>query len=403
MIWFSRDDSELPGDSCPSVEGRMRAQFIALSMVALMANACASSPAKPDGGQSSAGASDGEADSARADRAPQAAAGMTGADAAYQRDTAIDGALSSEAGVSDGGGGGSGGADSSPDLGGDGATGSPDGGGDSGGAHTSTSNFRQISAAANHTCGIDSHGAIRCWGEPLAPPPPGNFTHLSTGNGFTCGIEGPGPLPQLEGSISCTGNSTLEQTKPKGPFGRLTVGNAHACAQRGDGSVVCWGANQYGQAASPLGVYMQVSAGGDRTCVLGLDDVAVCWGAGIPMPKKAGHTFFRISTGSLRTCGAWDNVSAISCWDPATGADVDTEPGKLTEPGAFDVDTSLSHICALQGGVVCWGTDALGQSVAPPGRFLEVVSGTAHACARRQDDERVVCWGDNTYGQASPP
>ena len=276
---------------------------------------------------------------------------------------------------------------------------SPDGGG-SGGPYTSTIGFRQISAAANHTCGIDWHGEIRCWGEPLDPPPPGGFEQLSTGSGFTCG------LTAGVGMISCTANSTLEQTKPPGTFYHLTAGNAHACARRVDGSVVCWGDNQYGQAASPSGVYQQVSAGGDRTCVLGLDDVVVCWGAGIAMPKKAGHTFTRISTGSLRSCGARDDISAISCWDPTTGVDVDTEPGKLTETGMFlDVDTGLSHVCAGNFSVVCWGTDALGQSVAPQGSLMGVTSGTAHACALGNSfpDQRVVCWGDNTYGQANPP
>jgi len=185
---------------------------------------------------------------------------------------------------------------------------------------------------------------------------------------------------------------------PAGSFVQLTAGNAHACAQRVEGSVACWGDDTYHQADSPLSNYAQVSAGGDRTCVLGFDHAVVCAGFDIPGPVTVHDKFTRISTGPLQGCGLRSDLAAISCWD-RTGTTV------LTKPGAFiQVDTSLTHVCALTTGnaVTCWGMDQVGQAAPPGGLFSQVTSGSAHACALGVD-HFVVCWGDDSQGQASPP
>jgi alpha-tubulin suppressor-like RCC1 family protein len=184
---------------------------------------------------------------------------------------------------------------------------------------------------------------------------------------------------------------------PAGSFMQLTAGNAHACAQRTDGSVACWGDDHRGQADFPSSDYAQVSAGGDRTCVLGFDHAVVC--VGLDIAKSAVVDKFKlISTGPLQGCGLRNDIDAIACWD-RTGTNVFTKPGVFIQ-----VDTALSHVCALTSvnAITCWGTDGIGQATPPAGLFSQVTSGLAHACVLGVDHV-VVCWGDDAKGQASPP
>ena len=59
----------------------------------------------------------------------------------------------------------------------------------------------------------------------------------------------------------------------------ISVGGSHSCGLRTDGSVVCWGRNDLGQANAPQGVSLsQVSAGLRHSCGLRTDGRVVCWG-----------------------------------------------------------------------------------------------------------------------------
>jgi alpha-tubulin suppressor-like RCC1 family protein len=45
-----------------------------------------------------------------------------------------------------------------------------------------------------------------------------------------------------------------------------------------DGSIACWGFNNYGQATPPAGTFSSVSAGYSHTCALKIDGTVTCWG-----------------------------------------------------------------------------------------------------------------------------
>jgi alpha-tubulin suppressor-like RCC1 family protein len=45
-----------------------------------------------------------------------------------------------------------------------------------------------------------------------------------------------------------------------------------------DGSVVCWGYNNRGQATPPAGIFAFVSAGAFHTCGAKTDGTIACWG-----------------------------------------------------------------------------------------------------------------------------
>src|SRR5581483_12476461 len=62
------------------------------------------------------------------------------------------------------------------------------------------------------------------------------------------------------------------------------------------------------------------------------------------------------------------------------------------------------HACGVRSAdsVVCWGTDAYGDTNAPPGSFKSVSAGWRHTCGIKADDS-VVCWGDDSDFQTDAP
>ena len=63
-----------------------------------------------------------------------------------------------------------------------------------------------------------------------------------------------------------------------GPYVQLTAGNDHNCGLKADGSVDCWGRNDYGQATDQPGPFVALAAGGHFTCALRADGGVDCWG-----------------------------------------------------------------------------------------------------------------------------
>ena len=66
---------------------------------------------------------------------------------------------------------------------------------------------------------------------------------------------------------------------PKRGYIDVSYGSDHACALHEDGSISCWGSNEYGKASPPVGEFKSVSSGEHGTCALRSDDGKIfCWG-----------------------------------------------------------------------------------------------------------------------------
>ena len=176
----------------------------------------------------------------------------------------------------------------------------------------------------------------------------------------------------------------------------VSAGRWHSCGLRDDGTVTCWGHNDFGQTADPLGTFAAVSAGGEHSCGLRTDGTVTCWGDN--RNRQTGvllGTFTAVSAGGTHSC-ALRADGTVACW----GAEY-RDFGQADAPsGVFTaVSAGGAHSCGLRsdGTVACWGRNSYQQTRAPSGAFTAVSAGGKHSCGLRVDGT-VACWGSNLAG-----
>jgi alpha-tubulin suppressor-like RCC1 family protein/uncharacterized Fe-S cluster-containing radical SAM superfamily protein len=227
----------------------------------------------------------------------------------------------------------------------------------------------------------------------------------------------------------------------------IAAGQYNTCVVRGDGEVLCWGANESGQIgdgtsggarSTPTVVDLatpieHIAVGRTHVCATVDDGEVVCWGANgagqlgdgttdarsrpVPVMSLVGAT--AVACGDSFSCAV---RSDVVCWGinvngqlgtGSTSASPTLIPGPIVVGSSEFVEIALGgrHACArtTSGSVGCWGYNGstqLGSSgaesatpVAVPGtaRVTQIVSGQATSCALL-DSGAVRCWGDNLFG-----
>ena len=187
----------------------------------------------------------------------------------------------------------------------------------------------------------------------------------------------------------------------------LATGVAHSCAILANGSLACWGDNQYGQLGN-----------GNNT------DMNLPTFVNLP----AGRTATDISAGSYHSCAILDNAS-VMCWGSGSYGKLgnnntaNTNSPVYVEPmpngaTAISLASQPSNSCALldNGKVACWGGNIDGSLGAGSGGYynqlypaltdnmpanlpaVSITSGEDHYCALLNNGD-VACWGGGTYKQ----
>jgi alpha-tubulin suppressor-like RCC1 family protein len=131
-------------------------------------------------------------------------------------------------------------------------------------------NVVEITSGHHHACALLSNGEVKCWGE----------------NKY-------GQLGNEINNNSSTPVLTPVSVKDLKDIIQISAGKNHTCALLKDGTVKCWGENEYGQLGdgtkinklTPVSVkdlkdVIQISAGSNHTCALLKDGTVKCWGAG---------------------------------------------------------------------------------------------------------------------------
>jgi len=355
-----------------------------------------------------------------------------------------------------------------------------------GGGGTGASGAATIAAGGEHTCAVLVNSTVKCWGvngagelgygdtlERDAPPgesvdiggaavqvATGTYDHtcvlLSTGDVECWGDNSRGQLGY--GNAEAVGQLDIPTHQPValGQHAKQVIaGTDDSCALLSDGSVKCWGNNNYGQLgygdttqrdAPPiesitLGTSAtQISGAYDHTCALLSDHSVKCWGFndggelgyGDTVQRDApavesialGGPALQISAGYQHTCALLVE-GIVKCW--GNNNDGELGYGDLVQREApavegvplgglaTQVSAGYEDTCALlaDGSVNCWGDNNYGQlgygdinfRSAPPSESIalgqsatEITAGENYTCALLADST-VKCWGSNEYGE----
>jgi alpha-tubulin suppressor-like RCC1 family protein len=280
----------------------------------------------------------------------------------------------------------------------------------------------QAEAGFYHSCGIDVHGALYCWGNntrgELGVDIPGFHTSVPTrvgtatgwtdvsaagasgSQGFTCGIR--------SGSLFCWGwnqdgqlgvgdtapRSTPTQVGTTTDWTRVSAGHFHGCAIRAAGALFCWGTNFDGQVGDGTNVqrltpvqvgtatdWTAVASGGAHTCGLRTGGRLFCWGLGgtvgdgtledrnMPVPVGPATGWTAVGLGGAHTCAI--RVGTLSCWGEnlagqlgnGTFSEGDPTPMQVgTAADWTDVAGGAGSSCGIRANnlLFCWGVGPSG-------------------------------------------
>jgi alpha-tubulin suppressor-like RCC1 family protein len=301
-----------------------------------------------------------------------------------------------------------------------------------------------VALASNYSCTITDTGYLLCWGgvptesgvvrqEETPPWEPSQM------------LLGTNPLGQVtSAAITITGGCCMQQDLPLLCWGpdvttatdadggttrldggisvedgvlSVAVGRAHACAIANTTSslkdVLCWGANDRGQAGRPAsdpvltpaplglgskGTIISVAAGGDDSCALFHDGTIVCWGAGangqlgpsspntdsaapvqVPIASQAKAT--AIAVGAQHSCALLEDTS-VWCWGDDSVSQLGAGQATSYSPTPLRVQKQAGHNLS---------------------EVTKLAAGGQTTCVTLRNDRGVWCWGANDQGQAGQP
>ena len=286
-----------------------------------------------------------------------------------------------------------------------------------------------ITADSIHTCALHQNGTISCWGD---------NGDGRLGNGTTGGSSVP---VQVFGITDATA---------------IAAGSEHSCALHQNGTISCWGANWYGelgngQSGNNAGSLIPVQVTGitDATaitidsrysCALHQNGTISCWGeneygelgngttrnSSVPVQVTGITDATAITAGSGHSCALHQN-GTISCWGYNRRGQLGN--GQIGEYSRSSVPVQVlgitdataitaggSHSCALHrnGTISCWGSNGSGQlgdgrggvnvnssvpvQVTGITDAISFTAGSGHSCALHEDGT-ISCWGSNRYGR----
>jgi alpha-tubulin suppressor-like RCC1 family protein len=342
----------------------------------------------------------------------------------------------------------------------------------------------ELSAGEAHTCVRGSGNAIRCWGNAhggrtavgntessdlAAWSQPQPISGLSTPLRVLALFDQTSCAVTVEGAAMCwgenyygqigdgaqfSGGSGIDHSAPRDVDGLstgvrdITAGQEHACAVKSDGSVWCWGYNNYFQLGDgttitrirPVQVTgisnaVAVDSGEQHSCALTASGAVFCWGRNQYGQLGDGSLINRdhpvaavgldqgvvgLSIGALHSCAVLQGGGA-RCWgrnddgELGDGTTVDRYlPTALNDSGTAYAAISAggSHTCGRTAGgqAKCWGYNGSGQigngttsnrtsPTAVDGLgsgVTDIAAGSNHSCALRGSAE-MKCWGYNGY------
>ena len=223
-----------------------------------------------------------------------------------------------------------------------------------------------LAIGSQHSCALLDNGTVKCWGR--------NFSgQIGLGDTEHRGDE-PGEMGDNLPAVDLgTGRAALALAASGGH------GAKHTCALLDDGTVKCWGYNNWGQ----LGIGDQANRG-DQPGEMGNLLPAVDLGSD--------RTAVALTAGSGHTCALLDN-GTVKCWGRNSFGELGLGDTEFRGWGPGEMGDALP--------TVELGTGRTANGLAA-GNYLNILSQLffehGHTCAIL-DDASIKCWGDNKWGQ----
>ena len=226
-------------------------------------------------------------------------------------------------------------------------------------------------------------------------------------------------------------------------FTEISVGTVSSCGLLLNGSVMCWGDNEFGGLGDGTNdnsyfpvyvsgehIFSSVSTGSRFSCGLLLNDSVMCWGYNIygqlgdgttinstrPVYVAGGYAIASISSGVFTACGLLFNGSAL-CWGYNQNEALGSGPASYSDTPVFvagdhvfsSVSPGLDFSCGVlvNGSGMCWGINDYGQlgygSALSFSPLPVYVAGGYHFVSISSSDDEyscglllngsVACWG----------
>ncbi len=260
---------------------------------------------------------------------------------------------------------------------------------------------QRVVAGEFHVCVLDGTNHVACRG--------GNYRgQLGRGAGTTGDVYTDFARVQQEG-----GGDLADVVD-------LAAGGAHTCARKRDGSVWCWGSNEFGQLGRPCDVGERCGDRGQDACSRLARPVAgLSLGTAAPEAQTLAlglsHSCVRRADGSVACWGRADNYGFSpspppSSWPAGTFSSCGGTPSAASPvaipgvTGARRVVAGDAYVCASREHptqpVVCWGAryDGVAPVARAPSPVAALAAGKYHACAISSAGA-MACWGDSSAGQ----
>lgn len=141
----------------------------------------------------------------------------------------------------------------------------------------------QVASATGHTCVLKTDETVFCWGftAELEDLPEGIlFNQISAGAQHNCGIV------SLDNTAYCwgyegetSGASTLPPDLLGTSFAQIRASQHYSCGLLTTGAVRCWGENNNGQSTPPAATFIEVGESkGVHSCGVTTENIIRCWG-----------------------------------------------------------------------------------------------------------------------------
>lgn len=256
--------------------------------------------------------------------------------------------------------------------------------------------FSQVVAGGDFSCGLDTLGAIYCWG---------------VNNMGQLGSDTPAYAPDCHPNYYRCSSTPLRIPAPEA-FTAVSGSGFHACGVTQSGGIYCWGAGNQGELGNgddvsdyPVGViapagvsFSTVHAAWSSTCALSTAGKLYCWG-----DNRDGQ----VGASTSDFCGGWSGAGGTFKGHPCA-----TTPVPVAGDLSFtSLATYYRRNCALTSGgeAYCWG---LGTGATPTrvgGSMLFThftMGGTGNDvqsffyCGIAVDPKNTAyCWGEGSDGQ----